>query len=153
MNKKTLISILLVVLAGGLLSACSLTNTTANNQASVTGEQVDVNTPPADPSVEIGGGVAVPDNFPGELLVGEDALTTMVTGSEAGVSVVYQTTLDAESVFKELLSLESTGWEKESEMLTEGTKLVVVKRDGQRASVAVASVEGKTIVTIVLTQE
>jgi len=159
------------------LSACSIGNT-VNQKAgeemaekiieAQTGGKVDVNsngenvtikTEEGQTQYSAGGTAKLPDSFPKELVVIDDAKFILASSSDKGGSVAYLTNFDQTVVFEKYLKdLPALGWKKDMEVDVGNGKMINFSKGKESAAISIGDNEskiesGKTTVNIIYVLE
>jgi hypothetical protein len=123
------------------------------------GNDVTVKTADGQVQYSTGGGVTLPDGFPKELIVADDAKVVMATSSGTGNSVTYLTNDAQDTVFaKYLTNLSAAGWTKDTEVNSTEGKWVNFTKGTESVLISIANNSSsdqaeKTTVSVVWTND
>lgn len=119
------------------------------------GEDFTIKTQDGQTQYSAGGGVKLPDGFPQELIVVDDAKLIMATSSSTGSSVTYYTNFDQDAVFaKYLANLPVLGWTKDTEINSTQGKMINFSKGAEAGVVTIGENNsddqtGKTTVNVI----
>jgi hypothetical protein len=123
------------------------------------GENVTIKSDDGQTQYSAGGQAKLPDNFPGELIVTDDARIILSTSSEQSSSVAYISDL-SQDVLKEryVKNLVEKGWKKETEVNTEKAFMINFSKDKINVVVTIGENNtkeqaGKSLVNVILAIE
>lgn len=123
------------------------------------GDDVTIKTDEGQTQFSAGGNVKLPDGFPKELIVVDDAKLIVASSSDAGSTVSFLTNVDQTQVREKYISsLKSDGWKKSVETTTEKGSMLNFSKDKQNAVVLIGENDskdqsGKIMVNITLVTE
>jgi hypothetical protein len=135
---------------------------------SQTGGQVDINTEGGDVTIKsedgqsqfsAGGNAKVPEGFPQELMIADDAKVIMSTSADGGMSVAYVTDSEQNKLSEDYASrLTGDGWKKVMELDTGNGKMLSFTKDKKTVSVTIREntdkdQPGKTTAHVVYVEE
>lgn len=160
-------ALILVVVATGCKSATQRTaekvmeksiEAQTNGQVDVdaNGNEVTIKTEDGQIQYSAGGDVKIPDDFPKELIISNDAKVIISSSTEGGSTVAYVTNDEQGAIFDKYLSdLPDQGWKKEMELDTASGKMATFSKDKENVSITVGEnnsddKSGKTLVHVVL---
>jgi hypothetical protein len=172
MNKSVIFGFVIIV-ATLVLSACGASKTAGQKAAEKileaqtggkvkvdsNGENVTIKTEEGQTQYSAGGAVKLPDNFPKDLIVVDDAKLIVASSSEQGGSVAYLTNFDQTEVFEKYLKdLPAAGWKKEMEVSLGEGKMINFSKDKESVSIVMGAntskdETAKTTVNITLVLE
>jgi hypothetical protein len=159
-NKKTLLLLTLVLAAGLILSGCTkkaaetatekAIEDATNGQADVDIDtnSIKVNTNTA--SMQIGGNVAMPENFPDDVYVIDGTLTYALTSTEGkSYSIVVETSKSVSEV-KSLYEnkLVEDGWTINVNSMIQGSLGLGAQKGNRTVTITSSELDGKTSVSI-----
>jgi Flp pilus assembly protein TadG len=159
-NKKTLLILTLVLVAGLVLSGCTkkaaesaaekaiedATNGQADVDIGTNSIKVNTNTG----SMQIGGNVVMPDNFPDDVYVIDGTLTYALTTS-AGKS--YTITVETNKSVNEVKSLyesklAASGWTININSMVQGSLGLGAQKSNRTVTITASEIDSKTSVSI-----
>jgi hypothetical protein len=106
-----------------------------------------------------GGTVKLPENFPKELVMADDAKIIISTSADSGSTIAYVTDSSKDEIFNKYISgLAGQGWKKEMELNTGSGQMANFSQGSLKATVTIGDNEsqdqpGKTLVHIILVDE
>lgn len=104
------------------------------------GEKVTIKTDDGQTQFAAGGDVKLPDNFPKELVVADDAKLMMATSSGNSSSISYLTNSEQKTVMeKYIATLTGSGWKKEMELDTGEGKMTNFSKGKEAVTVVVGA--------------
>jgi len=160
LNKKTLLLLTLVLAAGMILSGCTkkAAETAAekaiegatNGQAEVDIDTNSVKVNTNGSSVQIGGDVAMPENFPDDVYVVDGTLTYAMTIAENKSYTVTVTTNKSVSEVKSLYEtkLAEDGWAIDVNSMIQGSLGLGAQKGNRTVTITAATQDDKTMVVI-----
>ena len=105
-----------------------------------------------------GGKVSLPDGFPQELVIANDAKLIMSSSSNTGSSLTYLTNYDTAAIFKKYIdNISVLGWTKDMEVNSGQGKMINISKGNEGAVITIGNNNSKdrtakTIVNIIWTE-
>lgn len=166
-NKSTLkfphliIILALILTASFMLSACGDDNEDVSDQAATdrvdetpepTREEMRQAVEPGDSEEFLGAEADIPEDFPSDGYIPEDATVTLVTSSPEDDSF-YNVSMESQKLVDEVVEdykekMEDAGWQLDNEMENDGDKVLSYIKDDRSASVSAADTDGITLITL-----
>jgi hypothetical protein len=134
------------------------TGAKVNIDSNSNGENVTIKTEDGQTQYSAGGSAKLPDGFPQELILADDAKLIMSSTSATGSSVTYLTNLDQTAVFeKYLANIPVLGWKKDMEADLGQGKMLNISKGSEAAVVTIGDnnskdTSAKTTVSIIWTE-
>lgn len=170
-NTKKLGMLIMVAMTGVVLSGCSLgqkagekiieetieRETGSKVDVDAGGDRVEIKTAEGEMSYSAGGDVKLPENFPEELIVAEDARVVMSTTADEATSVSFTSSIDVNGLGKSYLEgLPKSGWTKVSEINVDSGLMMNFTRGKQSLVITIGSddngqYEGRNFVSLIMT--
>lgn len=123
------------------------------------GEGITIKTEEGESQYSAGGGAKVPENFPKELIVSDDAKIIISSSSENVNTVAYVTGGEQGEIFEKYKNtLAELGWKKELEIDTGNGKMASFSKGVEKATVTIGEnsdneISGKSMVQITYVKE
>lgn len=176
MNKYIVIGVLLPLLAVTLIG-CSVTDKLSQKAGEElmektiekqTGAKVDINSNGEDITIKSadgqtqyssGGSAQIPEGFPKELIVADDAKIIMSSSSKTGSSVSYVTNSAQTDISAKLLTtLGALGWEKQMDINSDNSIMLTYAKGSMSAIISIGENDskeqsGKTFVNVTYVTE
>jgi hypothetical protein len=122
----------------------SQTGAKVNIDSNSNGGDITIKTEDGQTQYSAGGGVKLPDSFPQELIVVDDAKLIMASSSDNGSSVTYFTNYDQTTIFEKYINdLVRLGWKKEMEVNTDQGKMINISKENEGAVITIGDNSSK----------
>jgi hypothetical protein len=106
-----------------------------------------------------GGEVKLPENFPKEMIIADDAKIIISNSSEGGSSVAYTSETDPQSLFDKYKNeLPGKGWKQETIMDIGSAKMAIFSKENLNVNISIgdnnsSENSGKSMVNVMLIKE
>lgn len=123
------------------------------------GNDVTIKTQDGESQYSTGGNAKIPDDFPKEFVVADDAKIMMSSSAEGAVTITYATDIEQGEMLKKYISsFSDLGWKKEMEVDLGTGKIASFSKDKERVSVTIGensnnTALGKSIVSVTYAKE
>ena len=102
------------------------------------GNDVTIKTEDGESQYSTGGTAKLPENFPKDLVIAEDAKIMMSSTAEGATTITYSTAIEQGEILKKYIStLAGLGWKKEMEIDMGAGKIASFSKDKEKTSVTI----------------